>query len=183
MSHEEHEVQLQLYVDDELSPQERNAFEGHLGTCSECRQELNSLLQMSSLVGGLREYRVPIAFNYKVLRQIGFRVVPAWLRVAAAVSGLFIGTWAVLISSWTTLPDMGKLPALVKTVFELPRHLDVIGKILQPVGVLLRAGATTFRSLGGLYVLAVWSLALLVGLFLWWLMNQRLKPARVVSLL
>lgn len=182
MSHDEYDVQLQLYIDDELGPQERSVFEGHLRSCSECGQELNSLLQMSSMLGGLREYRVPIAFNYRILRELGFRVVPAWLRVATAVSGLFIGTWAVLISSWTTLPDMGKLPALVKTVFELPRHLDVIGKILQPVGVLLRAGATTFRSLGGFYVLPVWSLALLVSLVVWWLMNQRLKPARVGSL-
>jgi len=181
MSHEEHEVQLQLYIDDELNHEERSVFEGHLRSCSECSQKLHSLLEMSSLVRGMRQYRVPMAFNYAILRQLGFRVVPAWARVATAVSGLFIGTWAVLISIWATLPDLGKLPALVKAAFELPRHLDLIGNILEPVGVLLRAGAITFRSIGGLYLLTTWSLALPVLLLLWWLVNQRLRLARVVG--
>ncbi len=180
---QEYEDYFQLYIDDELTAQERSTFEEHLGSCSTCKQRLNSLLHMTSLVGGMREYRVPVNFNYGVLKELGFALIPRWSRVVSAVATVAVGGWVGLVAIWAGRSAPGNLPGFVKFVLQLPGHLGLIAKVLDPIVVLLKAGALVLRSLGGFYMFTTLSLGFLVTVFIWWLVNQRLRPVKVLSLI
>ncbi len=56
MSCEEFKQMITGYLDDELSPKQRQHFEGHLSTCQQCRGELANL-------GDLKENLAMIKFK------------------------------------------------------------------------------------------------------------------------
>ncbi len=183
MSHEEYENRLQLFIDGELSPHERSAFEGHLRGCSDCREKLNSLLHMTSLVGRMREYRVPVSFNRRVLKELGFLVTPRWPRVVSVAATSVVGGWLGLVSLWVGHHGAGSLPGLVRLIRQLPKWLEVVVKVLEPIGTLLKAGAVVLRGLGGFYLFAALLFASLVALIFWFLISQRMRPTRVFSVI
>ena len=61
---------LQLYIDNDLTPYEKGAVEGHLKECLTCRTELNGLSSTVKLIKSLPEISPPPDFMEKVMLKI-----------------------------------------------------------------------------------------------------------------
>lgn len=76
MNHERVHTLLSLYVEGDLTGEEREEVEAHLSQCEECAREVRSLRRMRKALGGLAEVDVPLGFRDAVWRTIDAE--PAW---------------------------------------------------------------------------------------------------------
>lgn len=92
--------QLDRYHDGELAPVEREAIEGHLRACDQCRQRLAELKSLSSLIRTARLAEMParLAIRFDRCRQTardeGILRLAGWMTAAAAavlIGALLIG--------------------------------------------------------------------------------------------
>lgn len=110
--HRHFEEQLSAYMDGELLPRERDAFEQHLATCPACRWSLNTLRQTVQWTSELPTVRVPRAFT-----------IPAPAQPARAVR------------RWRFLPALQGATALVALLLFFVIAGDVMLTGFQPVGM------------------------------------------------
>jgi predicted anti-sigma-YlaC factor YlaD len=114
MRNEKHlsEQALNMYLDGELSADERGRVEAHLAACGECRSELLALQALFSALDELAPARAPSLLP-TVLAQIRPRrrvagmgpwFIPA-LQAGAALALLAWG-WTRLVGYWTLVGDI-----------------------------------------------------------------------------
>jgi hypothetical protein len=77
--------QLSALLDDAVAPATRAALEAHLGTCPDCRRELEALRATSALLGRLAPVRAPAGFVDRVMGSAYPRSWPRRLRDALFV--------------------------------------------------------------------------------------------------
>jgi len=59
MCEEKYRIKLAGYIDDELSPDERQEYENHLEGCAECRNELESFRKLKEVTGAMKYADIP----------------------------------------------------------------------------------------------------------------------------
>jgi len=59
MSEEKYKVLLSGYIDNELSPDDKQEFENHLGGCAECQKELETFRKLKEVTGAMRYADIP----------------------------------------------------------------------------------------------------------------------------
>ncbi len=59
MSEEKYRILLSGYIDNELSPDEKQDFEVHLEGCAECRKELESFRKLKEVTGAMKYADIP----------------------------------------------------------------------------------------------------------------------------
>jgi len=100
---------LELYVLDALSREERAAVEAHVHACAACRSELAQLQALAGYLrkpvpGGLRR-RLQREVWLARLREHGWRRQPVWLRVAAMLA-VVCGLSSAALSGWGFLREL-----------------------------------------------------------------------------
>jgi hypothetical protein len=66
MNHKTIREQMELYLHNELSNEQRTAFEQHLAACSDCSAELE---QMKQLDAAVRKHRIPVLVDDRLLQE------------------------------------------------------------------------------------------------------------------
>ncbi|WP_163997812.1 CHAT domain-containing protein [Pyxidicoccus caerfyrddinensis] len=96
--------QVHAFADGELSPEEADVFRAHLGTCAQCQEDLNDILQLQALGGRLGEMDAqpvqPVHPHRDAAPSRAFR--PAWSRrgnrvAALALAGSLAAVLAVVV--------------------------------------------------------------------------------------
>lgn len=59
MSEEKYRILLSGYIDNELSPEERQDFEVHLEGCADCQKELESFQKLQEVTGAMKYADIP----------------------------------------------------------------------------------------------------------------------------
>ena len=102
---------LNLFLDQQLEPSERDAAQAHLAACAECRAELDVLKRVTATLASLTHEPLPIELTPRVLAQITTpRRVP-WAEAlivveSVAVIVLAIGSGEMLASLFDLIPDV-----------------------------------------------------------------------------
>jgi anti-sigma factor RsiW len=95
---------LSAFIDDELTPREREQVRQHLETCPECRAHLASLRRTLGLVRTMDPVKVPDGFRAQVRSQLAAVEQPragrwlprwSWQVAAAAAVAVLIGAFSV----------------------------------------------------------------------------------------
>jgi|GEM_PF-3205043 len=88
---------VQLKLDgEELPPELKGAFEGHLASCVRCATWAPKMETMIAKLARLREPRPSFGFEARLMRVLGLAPVPLGLRWAAGVALGLVGAWCVL---------------------------------------------------------------------------------------
>jgi anti-sigma factor RsiW len=183
----------QLYLDDDLRPEESRAFREHLAGCAECAAEVALYRRVFEMAGSVPLIEPDAALTVRILE----RVLPArirhreWVRrlgwAYAGAVGLSVATIIGLFTRPGALGLMGKLGATAShrviqiVVFTLNAAsgaarsmasgwdlLATAGNWLAP---LARAITTVFTHPGVASVL--WPAAIACALLLWWMRPRR----------
>lgn len=157
MSCEELSEELSAYVDDELSPAERERLEAHLQGCDRCRLELQSLHTVSRLVASLPQVEPAPAFADAIKAQLR-PPRRRWLRPISPFVGDLVPALAVaavlLIAVTVTfvLPYLGGLrrqtqplaeqarPASSPVPREAVREPDIVRERLDEIVIVGKGG-------------------------------------------
>ena len=136
---------ISRYVDDELSPEEKKAFDCHIQSCASCRNELEETRALHRLFASAEKYSAPYEFATRVFANLeekepspvrgilGFR--PYFLRAAEVVFALVVMTLGILSGNLL-----------------LPQRRDYIGQSsVQETFSLDLFQATPPGSIGGVY--------------------------------
>ena len=89
---------VQLKLDgEELPPELKGAFEGHLASCVRCATWAAKMETMIAKLARLREPRPSAQFEARLMRALGLAPLPLWLRWAAGVALGLAGAWSVVL--------------------------------------------------------------------------------------
>ena len=160
------QVELETYVDGELSPERTALLERHLAGCEGCRAEL---ARVQAVVAALETWPLvaePAQLTARVMAQVrprpvlpGFRI--QWSDLAISLAGASLVFAALL---WRTLAPTG-LASLYCTQMVLRLEMLRLEVLLLVTQCLARTGTATWGLvLGGVALvtalpLAVWDLA------------------------
>jgi anti-sigma factor RsiW len=99
---------LSEYLDGELTPEERAAFDAHLRECEQCQRELAALRQTRALLRALPTPALPRDFSLPAQPVVVARrrAAPAWARPAQAIGTIaaMIGLAFLIATSLPSLP-------------------------------------------------------------------------------
>lgn len=138
MSCRKFEEQISLYIDNELSTEDKKALEQHIAECSQCRQQLQALTYMRDIMGKDEEKeikppsKIKKKIYFKIYRDLlimfaglviiismvsisgGLAQMLLFDRIPAGVRALFIGGMTLLVSGlvilmYDILVDMFKI--------------------------------------------------------------------------
>jgi anti-sigma-K factor RskA len=156
-AHDELKQDAAAYVLGSLEPDEHAAFEAHLAGCTECADEVRSLLSVTGALARTVPQRTPRPeLRERVLRSIPNlihdkpsrvrgRTVLRWLPVAAALAlALGLGVYALILQS--RLADAQS--ALAVLVAPDVARIDLAGQSVAP---LARARALWSRNRGMIF--------------------------------
>ncbi|RMF91861.1 MAG: anti-sigma factor [Nitrospinota bacterium] len=131
--------QLDMFLDDELSPTTRLLVEEHLRDCPQCRSRVEVQQQIKQLVkASARSVRAPAALRQRILTAIdqqeeagrrGIRFGQGWLRPRVLVPAV-IGVLVFATFLWVT--STGFTPHLVREVVE--HHVHYL-RVRTPAGI------------------------------------------------
>ena len=134
------------YVDDELSLDEKKAFDSHIQSCAACKKALEKALALHQLFASAERFPAPYGFAAKVLasleEQQGFRLLrlptmkPFFLRAAKVAFALGVITIGIVTGSML-LPE--RINHISQTAVQQTFSLDLFQAM--PPG-----------SIGGAYV-------------------------------
>ncbi|MFW6022321.1 MAG: DUF4349 domain-containing protein [Halanaerobiaceae bacterium] len=71
MKHENIRELLPLYIDNELSTEEKNLIKEHLKNCSQCQKELKKYQENSALLSSMKKIQAPSNFAETILNKVG----------------------------------------------------------------------------------------------------------------
>ena len=109
------------YIDDELSPEERSAFEEHLKRCEECRRALGEMRGTDGLVGkAVRTHRVGERFVRGVMRRLS-RPWGKWLALGSLLVAVALCAGLAWFAPWRERERAG-------TVLRAPEGSTVGGR-------------------------------------------------------
>ena len=134
------------YMDDELSPDEKKAFDSHIQSCAACKKALEKTLALQQLFTSAERFPAPYGFAARVLANLeepqGFRRLglsirkPFFLRAAQVAFALGVMTIGIVTGS-LLLPE--KTNHIPQTAIQQTFSLDLFQAM--PPG-----------SIGGAYV-------------------------------
>lgn len=125
---------LNLWLDGQLAPRERDDARAHLATCAQCRAELAALERVRVALDALTPAPLPIDLTPRVLAQIeptqrayGLRA----LIVAEIAACLALSVWLsdTLAAMFERLPDFG---AMVLTLWQTASEMLNVFSIEMP---------------------------------------------------
>lgn len=172
---------IYLYLEGELGPDDRRAFEEHLGSCPICRDALEERRPLHQAFTSLPPLEIPLGFARAVMARIPERTGTALSRAAAFATGalaLMAGLLALHFLLGKSLADTliqairsltggfgGLLPLLAKVLKSAALVLEILYELASALAGGLRI---LFSYLGpgtlGL-ILSLGSLLLLLLLF------------------
>jgi len=89
---------VQLRLDgEELPPELKGAFEGHLSSCTRCAAWAAKMETMIAKVARLHEPRSSFGFESRLMCALGLSTVPLWTKWAAGVALGVAGAWCVAL--------------------------------------------------------------------------------------
>lgn len=126
MNHKQILDGLSSFIDDELKPVERQAFESHISDCPSCKQALDEFQHIQSWARSYRPDSVPTdpwdELKIKLLERNNTRIgLVKWLypRFAVAASiAILLGVVGIL---WILSPSPASDPAVQTVEFQIPR--------------------------------------------------------------
>lgn len=77
MSCEKYEKQISLYIDNELSNEDKKALEQHIMECNHCKQQLQAITYMRTMGGSIKEEFIKSPAQMK--KKIYFKIYRALL--------------------------------------------------------------------------------------------------------
>ena len=101
---------LSTYVDERLSPKEREQVESHLRECQECQGELDSLRATIGLLHRVPLVAIPRSFAVTEVKSVPHTVVFGALRTATAVVTLLLAFLFVGDMAHFFIPGEGEIP-------------------------------------------------------------------------
>lgn len=72
---------ISLYIDDRLSPDEREAFSSHIRTCSGCQGALGEAQAVHGLLASAERFPAPYGFTTRVMSRITAEEPSPWWAV------------------------------------------------------------------------------------------------------
>jgi len=183
-------VRAQDYLDDEMVPAERVAFEAHLATCAGCAREVAVYRSVFAQLEALETWDPGPALAERVLAEVLPTHAGRWGRILAWGSGLSIAGSAAAIAAAVFLPGprgwiaglaaeatrslVGSMMFLLKSVnggvLRAFEALGATGPLLARAGALLRALAASVSQPA--VAITLWA-ALFAGVALLWWMRPR----------
>ncbi len=113
--HGDMEDALSMYIDGELSPDERKSLESHLAECEECRAALEELRLLKGALGSLLEVPVPEELHDRIMNAV--REEAEELRAA----GLISRESAAGRTAYNGLPEkVGPVSGFLKRLARMP---------------------------------------------------------------
>ncbi len=102
-NHTELREKITAWLDDELTPQEKEAVQTHLATCTICAEEMKGIKRMRDILGEVPVVEPPTNalndFNAMLARETGNKnnsrsltIHYSWQRIAAAILLFILGT-------------------------------------------------------------------------------------------
>ncbi|MGB7606466.1 MAG: zf-HC2 domain-containing protein [Lutisporaceae bacterium] len=126
MSCEKYEKQISLYIDNELSDEDKKALEQHIEECNLCKQQLQAITYMRDMMGNAAEKSIKSPTKMK--KKIYFKIYRALLI-------MFIGL-VILISMVAVSGGLAqmlifdKIPIGIRIFFTLGITLLIGGLII-----------------------------------------------------
>lgn len=178
---------VQDFLDDELVPAEREAFEAHLAGCARCEMELAGYRRVFAHLEALEMWDPGPQLAERVLAEVMPRRAGRWVPVLAWTSGLsVVGSFAAIAISfvipgprtWMSGLLAEATQSVVSSLLFLLKSISAgavsafdgvraFGPMLGRLGVVLRAMAASTSH--PFVAIALWS-ALLVGVaLLYWM--------------
>lgn len=183
-------IRAQDYLDDELVPAERIAFEAHLATCAECAREVAVYRSVFTQLESLETWDPGPALAERVLAEVMPTHAGRWGRILAWGAGLSIASSFAAIAAAAFLPGprawtaglaaeathslVGSVVFLFKSVnvglLRACESLGASGPLLARLGTFLRALAASASQ--PVVAVTLWA-AVFVGIALLWWMRPR----------
>ena len=167
MNCEDYLKKFNLYLDGDMKPKEAFTLETHLKTCFHCKAEMGVLQRTVRLIGKMEPFLPLKDFDQKILREMGFEVVPVWRRAVAFASVFLAGLWVTLLIPWV-LRSLRDVPELMKTFLHLPARLTVFTGFTKTLWdtweTILFTSSTVLRNIPSAYWLSVVFISLLLTL-------------------
>lgn len=85
------------YLEDELSPQKKEAIARHLSTCAKCKNAVEERQRLLEASYSLPSWETPSEFTSQVISRIFPRNTSIWAWMAAAASGLMFSFLAFFV--------------------------------------------------------------------------------------
>ncbi|MBS0295661.1 MAG: anti-sigma factor [Proteobacteria bacterium] len=138
MEHSEAQKRVEAYADNELAPGAATAFEAHLETCADCREQLGTVMaNRRVLADALDPGAAPAALRARIAGITSAsarpnlahrRAAPAWWLQAAALAGVAI------LSSGATFAVLGRQDGgRVQTLMDAHVRAQDPGKAIEVV--------------------------------------------------
>ncbi len=190
MKHCPESIRAQDYLDGELVPAEREAFEAHLALCADCEREVAVFRLVLTRISALETWDPADGFADRVLAEALPRQSRRWAKVfawgAAASVAVSVGViaaaamlpgpraWSTGLFADATLSLAGSCVFLLKSinggVLSVLDGLGAAGALLTKLGSLARVLAMSASQPAMAFTL--WA-ALLTGVALLWWMRPR----------
>ncbi len=126
MNCEKYEKQISLYIDNELSDEDKKEFEQHIKECKECKQQLQAINYMRNIMGSTEEN--PIKSPIKMKKKI-------YLKIYRDLLIMFIGlviiiSMAAVSGGLAQMLIFHKIPTGIRIIFTLGITLLISGLMI-----------------------------------------------------
>lgn len=152
--------QLQLYIDNQLSLEQIRMLEAHIAYCASCREELELLQHVSSMMNGLNFVAEPEDLNACIMQRVAItpqrRRAPRYSLLRPSFAELLA---VVLLATIATLGSILQQPAL--------RALLPIANGHDPLSIAFMHTLHMLLSIdSGTLTLALWVIGTILGVFI-----------------
>lgn len=126
MSCEKYEKQISLYIDNELSDEDKESLEKHIKECKLCKQQLQAINYMRAMMGNDTEKSIkPPA---KMKKKIYFKIYRALLIMFIGL--VIIISMVAVTGGLAQMLIFDKIPTEIKVFFTLGITLLISGLII-----------------------------------------------------
>jgi hypothetical protein len=196
MIHCPESIHAQDYLDGELVPSQREAFEAHLAGCSDCRREVALYRHVLAEIHALEQWDPSAGLADRVLAEVMPRHAARWVPVAAWGAAGSLAASAALVAAAITMPGprawltalgadatrsmAGGFIFVTKSLNTSVLHaldgLSASNALLVKLGTFFRLLAVTASQPQIAFTL--WAALLAGGALLWWMRPREHRAIR-----
>lgn len=126
MSCEKYEKQISLYIDNELSDEDKEELEKHIKECKLCKQQLQAITYMRAMMGNTAEQSIKSPTKMK--KKIYFKIYRALLIMFIGL--VIIISMVAVTGGLAQMLVFDKIPTEIKVFFTLGITLLISGLII-----------------------------------------------------